>query len=99
MKTIALLACANVALLGRAGRVRSFSFVPSRFSRSGLRSRSLGNLAFAVLLVLNALRAQPASVGSAPVPGVIEDAAQRRAEYISRARETLTWFAARARPG
>jgi hypothetical protein len=46
---------------------------------------------------MSALCAQPSFVAPAPVPRVIEDAPERRAAYLARVDEVLTWRAAQAK--
>ncbi len=52
----------------------------------------------ALLLAAAGVSAQPASTGPAPVPRVIEDAAERRAAYLARVHEMVTWRAGMAKP-
>ncbi|WP_414660384.1 hypothetical protein [Horticoccus sp. 23ND18S-11] len=57
-------------------------------------------LALLVLCFTAALaNAQPSFTGPAPVPTVIEDAAQRRAAFLTRRDEVIAWRAGRAQPG
>ena len=51
------------------------------------------------LFLAAALSAQPSFTGPAPVPTVIADAGLRRAAYIGRVQEALTWRASQAKPG
>ncbi len=52
-----------------------------------------GRLVALVLLIAGAVQAQPSVTAPAPVPGVIEDAAERRAAYRARVEEVVTWRA------
>jgi hypothetical protein len=57
-------------------------------------------LATVSALALSAfLEAQPSFEAAAPTPVVVQDAAQRRAEYLKRIDEVLIWRAAQAKPG
>ena len=45
------------------------------------------------------LSAQPSFTGAAPVPGVVQDAAVRRADYLQRRAEVLQWRVGLVKPG
>jgi hypothetical protein len=63
---------------------------------------SLGSVRIVALLVVGlfgaGLRAQPSFTAPAPVPTVVEDAALRRAAYLSRVQEAVTWRAGVVKP-
>ena len=50
------------------------------------------------LLSATVLPAQPSFTAPAPAPVVVQDADQRRAEYVGRVDEVLAWSAARVTP-
>lgn len=52
-----------------------------------------------LLPAVTGLEAQPASTGPAPIPTVVQDASERRAAYLGRVQEMLTWRAGMAKPG
>jgi hypothetical protein len=51
------------------------------------------------LFLAAALHAQPSFTAPAPMPSVIDDASLRRAAYLARVQEVLTWRAGHAKPG
>src|SRR5688572_20875827 len=55
-------------------------------------------LIFLIGLAASALQAQPSFTGSAPMPMVMEDAAERRAAYLARAQEAVVWRAGLGKP-
>ena len=42
--------------------------------------------------------AQPSYVAAAPVPAVVEDAAERRSGYLARVDEVISWRASQVKP-
>ncbi|MES2696181.1 MAG: hypothetical protein V4773_22100 [Verrucomicrobiota bacterium] len=54
---------------------------------------------FLSLICGSVAHAQPSFTGPAPAPTVIEDASLRRAAYLARVDEALTWRAGLAKPG
>jgi hypothetical protein len=52
-----------------------------------------------LLLAAAAAHAQPSFSGPAPVPTVIHDAGERRAAYLARVQEVITWRAGLVKPG
>ena len=72
-------------------------------SEAGRLSRMRAtNVALVILLGLACsaagLRAQPAYTAPAPEPRVVEDPAERRAGYLARVHEVMTWRASQAKP-
>lgn len=51
-----------------------------------------------LLLAAAVAPAQPANTGPAPIPRVVEDAAERRAAYLGRVQEMIRWRADHAKP-
>jgi hypothetical protein len=64
-----------------------------------MKSRLLFRSAFALVVGAAAVFAQPSFTGPAPVPGVVNNPAERRAAYLTRVQEALKWRAGLVKPG
>src|SRR5688572_21614381 len=75
-------------------------YVKSR-GKPASAARAIGVRAAVIVLIglaASGLRAQPSFTAPAPVPSVIEDAAERRTAYLARAQEAVMWRAGLAKP-